>query len=370
MITALLAIIIANSPLRFIYENLITSIISIEINNFRIEKPILLWINDGAMAVFFLLIGLELKKEFLSGIFKDKKQITLPLLGALGGILFPVVIYYIFNYHDKTALDGWAIPAATDIAFAVGILALLGSSASRELKILLTSIAIFDDLAAVLIIAVFYTPSISISALLFVGFCIVILFVLNRIKVVSLLIYLVIGIIMWAAMIKSGVHATLTGFILAFFIPTGSSNHQIKPLDYLEKKLQMPVAFVILPLFAFVNSGIDFSSIGLHGIFHHVSIGVALGLFIGKQLGVFLFCYVTIKLKLSFLPRNTSWLQLYGISILTGVGFTMSLFIGSLAFEQSGNNMLFDERVGILMGSVLSAIFGYFVLKYSTKKAQ
>ncbi|TNF70110.1 MAG: Na+/H+ antiporter NhaA [Gammaproteobacteria bacterium] len=369
LLMAILAMVIANSPLSVIYNKLISSTIVLTVNNYGIKKPILLWINDGFMAIFFLLVGVELKKEFLAGVFQEKKQIVLPLMGALGGIVFPVFIYLLFNYHDKSAIEGWAIPAATDIAFAVGLLAIFGNKLSKEVRILLTSIAIFDDLAAVIIIAVFYTPSISIHALLFVALCIILLFVLNRLNVLSLTVYWIIGMIMWFAMIKSGVHATLTGFILAFFIPYQSKQSKtVTPLINLEHKLNMPVAYFILPIFAFANSGVNFSGVGFHGIFHHVPLGIALGLFVGKQIGVFLFCFLTIKLKLANMPSNMNWSNLYGLSILTGIGFTMSLFIGSLAFEQSGNNMLFDERVGILLGSLLSAVFGYIILRLSIKK--
>ncbi|MCF6764361.1 Na+/H+ antiporter NhaA [Thiotrichales bacterium 19S3-7] len=369
LLMAILAMVIANSPLNEIYNKLISSTIALTVNDYGIKKPILLWINDGFMAIFFLLIGIELKKEFLGGVFQEKKQIILPLMGALGGIIFPVLIYFFFNYHDEYAIRGWAIPAATDIAFAVGLLALFGSRLNKEIRVLLTSIAIFDDLAAIIIIAVFYTPNISVSALLFVALCIIILFILNRLNITGLTIYWVIGMIMWFAMIKSGVHATLTGFILAFFIPYKSNkSSEFSPLINLEHKLTLPVAYFILPIFAFANSGVNFSNLGFEGIFHYVPLGIALGLFIGKQIGVFLFCFLAIRLRMAYLPKNMTWLNLYGLSILTGIGFTMSLFIGSLAFDRSGLTMLFDERVGILIGSLLSAIFGYIVLKFSLKK--
>lgn len=369
LLMAIVAILVASSPLKNLYESLLASNISIGFDQFVINKPLILWINDGFMAIFFLLIGLELKKEFISGIFKERKQIVLPFIGALGGILFPVIIYFLINHNDKFALNGWAIPAATDIAFAVGLLSLFGTRVNRELKMLLTSIAVFDDLVAVIIIAVFYTPNISMVALFCVLVCMVILFILNRLNITSLLIYLLIGIIMWVAMIKSGVHATLTGFILAFFIPSKSKkNDQIQPMHTLEEILLVPVGFFILPVFAFVNSGIDFSGIGFGDILHPIPLGIAIGLFIGKQLGVFLFCFTAVKCKFTFLPKGITWLQLYGISIITGIGFTMSLFIGSLAFDKLGSEVLFDERIGILMGSLLSAIVGYFVLKFAIKK--
>ncbi|MCF8474346.1 MAG: Na+/H+ antiporter NhaA [Emcibacter sp.] len=366
MMTALLAILISNSPLRPIYELLLNTPVAVQIGALEIAKPLLLWVNDGLMAVFFFLVGLELKREFLTGELSSPEKIILPAVGAVGGMFFPALIYLFFNQNDATALKGWAIPAATDIAFVLGILALLGSRVPIGLKIFLTSLAIFDDIGAIIIIAIFYTSKISLTALLIATCSIVILALMNRQGVVSKSIYIIVGIVMWVALLKSGVHATLAGVVLAFFIPMkDKSNPRQSPLLELEHDLHGAVAYIILPVFAFCNAGIYFGDITMQDMVHPITLGIASGLFIGKQIGVFGLCFVAIKLGLCRLPDNMGWLQLYGASILCGVGFTMSLFIGSLAFEETGVNLLFDERIGILIGSILSGVFGYFLLKRS-----
>ncbi|KZZ47310.1 sodium:proton antiporter, partial [Oleiphilus sp. HI0085] len=274
-----------------------------------------------------------------------------------------------FNYEDPQALSGWAIPAATDIAFALGALTLLGSRVPTSLKIFLTSLAIFDDIGAILIIALFYTDKLSLSALIIVAGCIPFLIIMNKRNVISKSAYIFIGIIMWVATLKSGVHATLAGVVLAIFIPMKSrENPSFSPLKDLEHDLHSVVAFGILPVFAFANAGINLSGIGLEQMLHNVPVGIALGLFVGKQVGIFGLCWLAIKLKLAQLPSGMNWLSLYGTAALCGIGFTMSLFIGSLAFEESGVNMIFDERLGIVVGSLISGIFGFFILNKALPK--
>ena len=364
MLAAVAAITLANSPLKPFYSLIIDTPVEIRIGTFQIAKPLLLWINDGLMAIFFFLIGLELKRELIEGELADRNNIILPAVGAIGGMAIPALIYLFLNQDDASAIKGWAIPTATDIAFALGVLSLLGSRVPTSLKIFLTSLAIFDDIGAILIIAIFYTEKMSLTAILIVFvFCIPLLLVLNKKHIESKSLYVLIGIIMWVAMLKSGIHATLTGVILALFIPIKSKikeNHS--PLKSMENDLHTVVAFFILPVFAFVNSGITVIGLGTEQLFHPVPSGIALGLFLGKQIGVFSFCWLAIKLNLSRLPDGISWMSLYGTAAICGIGFTMSLFIGSLAFEESGVNRIFDERLGIILGSFASGILGYLIL--------
>lgn len=363
---ALLALIFANSPLQSYYTLLLDTPVEIRVGNLEVAKPLLLWINDGLMAVFFFLIGLELKRELIEGELSDKRNIILPGIGAIGGMAIPALIYTYFNSGDATAMDGWAIPAATDIAFALGVLTLLGSRVPVSIKIFLTSLAIFDDVGAIIIIAIFYTAKISLTSLIIVACCIPILAWINKRNPASTSIYIVIGLVMWVAMLKSGVHATLTGVILAMFIPLKSkTNIHYSPLKSMEHDLHSVVAFFVLPIFAFANAGINLSGVGLEQISHNVPLGITLGLFVGKQVGVFGFCWLAIKLKLTELPKTMSWGSLYGTATLCGIGFTMSLFIGSLAFEETEVNLIFDDRLGILLGSFLSGIVGYIILHLS-----
>jgi len=368
ILAAILALVFANSPLNTYYELLLSIPVELRIGTFEVAKPLLLWINDGLMAVFFFLVGLELKRELIEGELSDKRNIILPGFGAIGGMLAPALIYLYFNADDPVAAQGWAIPSATDIAFALGVLSLLGSRVPTSLKIFLTSLAIFDDIGGILIIAFFYTSKISLLALLIGLGCVITLFILNRSNVTSKSVYILIGVIMWVATLKSGVHATLAGVIMAVFIPIKSNKDpSVSPLKEMEHDLHATVAFVILPVFAFANAGINFTELGVDQILHPVPVGIALGLFLGNQIGVFGFCWLAIKLGLARLPQGMSWLTLYGTSALCGVGFTMSLFIGSLAFEETGVNMLFDERIGIVIGSLLAGVLGYLVLRISLK---
>lgn len=365
-LSAFLAIIAANSPLEPYYELLLSTPVEVRLGALEIAKPLLLWINDGLMAVFFFLIGLELKREILEGELSDKSNIILPGVGAIGGMAVPALIYLYFNYDDPIAVKGWAIPAATDIAFALGVLALLGSRVPISIKIFLTSLAIFDDIGAIIIIALFYTSNISILALVIVLFCIPALAILNKRNIVSHSPYILIGIIMWVATLKSGVHATLAGVIIAMFIPMRSKlNPDHSPLKVMEDDLHSVVAFFVLPIFAFANAGISFAGMTLDQLLHNVSVGTALGLFLGNQIGIFFFCLAAVKLKLTKLPSDMNWITLYGTAVLCGIGFTMSLFIGSLAFEETGVNLLFDERLGIIIGSLASGVLGYSILRAS-----
>jgi NhaA family Na+:H+ antiporter len=368
MLAAVLAIVCANTPLQPYYSLILDTPVEVRIGALQIAKPLLLWINDGLMAVFFFLVGLELKRELIEGELADKRNIILPGFGALGGMAIPALVYALFNFDDSNAMAGWAIPAATDIAFALGVLMLLGSRVPTTIKIFLTSLAIFDDIGAILIIAIFYTAKISFSSLIVVAVCMPLLGFLNYRNIESKSLYIFVGIIMWIAMLKSGVHATLAGVILALFIPMRSKTKPShSPLKGMEHDLHPVVAFWILPIFAFTNAGINFSGVGLEQMLHSVPLGIALGLFLGKQIGVFGFCWLAIKLNLTRLPNGVSWQSLYGTAALCGIGFTMSLFIGSLAFEETDVNLIFDERLGIIIGSLASGIVGYLVLRSSLR---
>jgi len=363
---AALAIVMANSPFEGYYQLLLSTPLEIRLGPGEIAKPLLLWINDGLMAVFFFLVGLELKRELIEGELSDKRNIILPGIGAIGGMLIPALVYLYFNHHDPIAVQGWAIPAATDIAFALGILTLLGSRVPTSLKIFLTSLAIFDDIGAIVIIALFYTSKISVMALVTAALCTLLLAIFNYRGVISKSPYLLVGLVMWVATLKSGVHATLAGVVLAMFIPLScKSDENISPLKNLEHDLHSVVAFFVLPVFAFANAGISLTGVGVEDFLHDVPIGILLGLFVGKQVGIFGLCWLSIKLKLTQLPAQMNWWNLYGVAVLCGIGFTMSLFVGSLAFEETGVNLLFDERLGIIAGSLLSGIVGFVVLHKS-----
>ncbi|KAA3643769.1 MAG: Na+/H+ antiporter NhaA [Proteobacteria bacterium] len=369
-ITAVVAMMVANSPLDHYYDLLLDTTVMIQVGALVVNKPLLLWINDGLMVVFFFLVGLELKREVLQGELKDKRNVILPALGAVGGMLIPALIYIWFNWNNPNGLQGWAIPAATDIAFALAVLKLAGPRVPISLKLFLTSLAIFDDIGAILIIAFFYTSNLSLLSLLIVGCCIPILWLINRRGVDALSIYVALGLVMWVAMLKSGVHATLTGIILAFFIPMQSKRTpEYSPLKDMENDLHSVVAYMVLPVFAFANAGITLSGVGLAQLLHPVPLGIAVALVVGKQVGVFGFCWLAIKLNLASLPKNSTLLEIYAVACLCGIGFTMSLFIGSLAFQESQINNLFDERLGIIIGSLLAATMGYIVLKIALRRS-
>ena len=357
------ALVVANSGAAW-YGAILDTYAHVGIGEWDIEKPLLLWINDGLMAVFFLLVGLELKREVLFGELSSARKIALPLVAAIGGIAIPSGIYAFINWGDQAAIDGWAIPAATDIAFALGILAVLGSRIPVALKILLTSIAVIDDLAAILIIAIFYTSNLSMLSIGVAAAAIATLFALNRLGVRTMAPYILIGTVLWVAVLKSGVHATLAGVALAAFIPTGKDAQDKSGLTYrLEHGLHPWVVYAILPIFAFANAGVPILGISISDLLEPVPLGIALGLFFGKQIGVFGAAFIAVKSGLASLPSGIKWGQIYGLAALCGIGFTMSLFIGSLAFEgPSGTTYAVQNRLGILTGSFLSAILGVLLL--------
>jgi NhaA family Na+:H+ antiporter len=367
----IIALIFSNTFLSEFYTTFLHTKIELRVGTFfEISKPLILWVNDGLMAFFFLLIGLEIKRELILGHLATFSNIALPGIAAIGGMLFPALIFVYFNYDDSFAIKGWAIPTATDIAFALGILALLGKRIPLSLKIFLMALAIFDDLGAILIIAFFYTSDLSVLSILLALACVSLLFIMNRLKIISLGAYIIIGILLWIFVLKSGVHATLAGIILAFTIPLNAMNEKrkrISPVKSLQHHIHLWVAYFVLPVFAFVNAGIDFRSLSFEQLSNPVSYGIILGLFIGKQLGVFLFVLITVKLKFAKLPRCSTWLQIYGVSVLTGVGFTMSLFIDSLAYADS-DAFLYTDKLAILIGSFLSGLLGYLILLNTKKK--
>jgi len=368
MFAAICAMALANSPWSTWYDLLLDVPVVVAIGSFEIAKPLLLWINDGLMALFFFLIGLELKREFLEGNLSQPGQIMLPAIGAVGGMVVPALFYVSLNYDNPSALNGWAIPTATDIAFALGILAIIGAKVPLQLKVFLTSLAIFDDLGAIIIIALFYTEQLSVLSLVVSASILTILFVLNRENVTDTSPYIFFGLILWVAVLKSGVHATLAGVVLAFFIPIKGKGDEPSPLKSLEHNLHSTVAFIVLPIFAFANAGISFVNVGIEQVMSPVPLGIILGLVVGKQLGVFGLCFVAIKLGFAKLPEQVNLQLLYGVALLCGVGFTMSLFIGSLAFEQNPSIPLYQERLGIVIGSFISGVLGYLVIKNAVKK--
>ncbi len=365
------ALIAANSPFVGIYNAFLDTPVDVRVGSINISKPALLWINDGLMAVFFFLIGLELKREFLEGELSSLRQVALPAAGALGGMIVPVGIFISLNHSDPVLIRGWAIPAATDIAFALGVMAILGSRVPASLKVFLTSLAIFDDVGAILIIALFYTGDLSLTALLFACVMIAALFVLNIRGVTKKTPYIIIGIALWIAVLKSGIHATIAGVVLAFFIPLRAGNgSEPSPLRELEHDLHSTVSYGILPLFAFANAGISLAEVRFSSLLYPLPLGITAGLFLGKQSGVFLFSFLAVKLGVARPLESVGWKAFYAVAVLCGIGFTMSLFISSLAFEPGTLGESIDERIGILAGSFLSAIVGYVALYRSLPVAR
>jgi NhaA family Na+:H+ antiporter len=360
---AMIAMILANSPLNSFYNGLLEIPVSVRFGGFEIAKPLILWVNDGLMAIFFFLVGLEIKREILGGNLSSLAQITLPAVAAVAGIAFPALIYVWFNANDPVAIRGWAIPSATDIAFAVGVFTIFGKSLPLSLKLFLLSVAIFDDIGAIVIIALFYSQDLSTASLAVAISGLVVLFLLNRFKVPTQAAYILVGVVVWAAVLKSGVHATLAGFALAWFIPMSVKNEDGHPmLEHMEHKLHPWVGFFVLPIFAFANAGVSLIGVSLDNVFNPITLGIAAGLFIGKQVGIFGVCWLTVKAGLAKLPKDATWPQLYGVTLLCGIGFTMSLFIGSLAFEEQPLEYQVSVKVGVLVGSLLSAVIGAFVL--------
>ncbi|MYH58599.1 MAG: Na+/H+ antiporter NhaA [Boseongicola sp. SB0675_bin_26] len=367
MLAALAALAISNSLLAPAYASFLDLPIKVQIGTFSIAKPLFLWVNDGLMAVFFFLVGLEIKREILEGHLSSMDRAALPLIAACGGIVIPALVFVGINLNSPGTVHGWAIPAATDIAFALGILALMGRGVPVTLKIFLLAVAIIDDLAAIVIIAAFYTDGVSLAALSVAAIGWLGLLVLNRAGVMRITPYVLVGIVMWAAVLKSGVHATLAGVLVALTVPIRARDGT-SPLKVAEHDLHPWVAFLVLPLFAFANAGVALEGISPSALAAPLPLGIALGLFIGKQAGVLVFSWLGVKAGLCRLPDGVTWLQVYGIACLTGVGFTMSLFIGTLAFDTAGQ--LDEVRLGVLLGSGLSALLGFAVLKHALRRTQ
>lgn len=365
---AALALIINNSPLSWLYSNFLDTSVVAQIGALQIAKPALLWINDGLMALFFLLIGLEVKREVLDGQLSKPSQVVLPGAAAIGGMVVPALVYWFFNRDNPAALDGWAIPMATDIAFALGVLALLGKRVPVSLKLFLMTLAIIDDLGAIIVIAIFYSGTLSTLSLALAATCIVALIAMNRLGVVKLGPYMIIGLILWVCVLKSGVHATLAGVTLAFCIPLRTKNAEPSPLLTLEHALHPWVAYGILPLFAFANAGLSLSGVTMESFTHHVPMGIAVGLLLGKTLGVFGLTWLAVKIGIAALPQGANWGQVLGVAILCGIGFTMSLFVGSLAFVPGASEYAGMDRMGILTGSILAALIGYAVTAAASRK--
>ncbi|MDD1017200.1 Na+/H+ antiporter NhaA [Pseudomonas rubra] len=365
---AALALIINNSPLSYLYNGLLDVPVVAQIGALKIAKPLLLWINDGLMALFFLLIGLEVKREVVDGQLSKPSQIVLPGAAAIGGMVVPALIYWFLNKDNPAAVAGWAIPMATDIAFALGVLALLGKRVPVSLKLFLMTLAIIDDLGAIIVIALFYSGTLSSLSLGLAAACLLVLIAMNRMGVVKLGPYMVVGLILWVCVLKSGVHATLAGVTLALCIPLRTKNAEPSPLLSLEHALHPWVAYGILPLFAFANAGVSLTGVTLESFTHHVPMGIAVGLLLGKTLGVFGFAWVMIKAGMAALPAGANWGQVLGVAILCGIGFTMSLFVGSLAFVPGSSEYAGMDRMGILTGSILAALIGYGITALSSRK--
>jgi len=366
IIATILALTLKNSMFSEYYAAFLATPVEVRFADLQIAKPLLLWINDGLMAIFFLLIGLEVKREFLEGQLSTPSQIALPGIAAIGGMVVPACVYIFINQGDATAMRGWAIPTATDIAFALGVLALLGNRVPLSLKVFLMALAIIDDLGAIIIIALFYTVELSTLSIVVAGLALTTLIIMNRLGVAKKAAYLIVGTILWISVLKSGVHATLAGVALAFTIPLNcvkkDSGESFSMSKEMEHDLHYWVAFFILPLFAFVNAGVDLRNVSFEQMTTGVPLGIIAGLFIGKQVGVFGFSWVAIKLGLAKIPQDSSWLQLYGLSVLTGIGFTMSLFVDSLAFTD-GNLYQSADKLAVLIASIAAGILGYLILR-------
>ena len=367
LIAAIIALVISNSTFGNLYFDTLNLYLFVGVNDFGLKLSVHHWINDLLMAIFFFFVTLEIKREFIQGELSNLKKALLPIIGAIGGMVVPALVYVFINFSNPETLNGWAIPSATDIAFSLGILSLLGSRVPISLKIFLTALAIIDDLGAILIIAFFYSGDLSISYLSLILISYILLLILNKFGVKKFIPYLIIGAFMWFFTYKSGIHATIAGVLLASTIP-----HRIKDKDFsllikLEHAISPYVAFVIMPIFAFANAGVSLDGLSLLSLLEPVPLGILLGLFVGKQVGVMLISYAAVKFGMAQMPDKSNWLSLYGVSILTGVGFTMSLFVGNLAFAE--NIQYIDGvKIGVLAGSLLSTVFGYFILLYASKK--
>jgi len=367
LIAAIIALIISNSGFSEIYFSTLEQYLFIGINDLGLKLSVHHWINDLLMAIFFFFVTLEIKREFIQGELSNLKKALLPIIGAVGGMVIPALVYIGINFGNTETMNGWAIPSATDIAFSLGILSLLGSRVPVSLKIFLTALAIIDDLGAILIIAFFYSGDLSISYLSLILISYIFLLILNKFGVRKFLPYLIIGAFMWFFTYKSGIHATIAGVLLASTIPHRTKDKDFSLLIKLEHAISPYVAFMIMPIFAFANAGVSLEGLSLSSLLLPVPLGILLGLFIGKQVGVMIFSYIAVKIGVAQMPDNSSWFSLYGVSVLTGIGFTMSLFVGNLAFTE--NIQYIDGvKIGVLAGSLLSTLFGYFILIIATKK--
>jgi len=369
LFAAIIALYLSNSDFSDYYFNLINMHISVGAKNFNLDLSIIHWINDVLMAVFFFVVTLEIKREFIQGELSKPKQALLPIIGAFGGMLIPALIYILININTPDTIIGWAIPSATDIAFSIGVLSLLGSRVPVSLKVFLMALAIIDDLGAIIIIAFFYTSELNYLylGLLIVTFLIIIF--LNKFKIKKFTPYLITGIFLWFFTHGSGIHATISGVLLALAIPHRKNEKDFSLLLKLEHFLSPYVAFGIMPLFALANAGVSLENLSIESLLKPVPLGIVCGLFFGKQIGVFLFSYLSVKLKFAQMPNNVSWMKLYGVALLTGIGFTMSLFVGNLAFSENLQH-IGGVKIGVLTGSLLSTVFGYFVLLIVTTKKQ
>ena len=368
ILAALLALFLANSPLAHHYQAFLVIDVQIRIGALGLHKPLLLWINDGLMAIFFLLIGLEVKREMIDGALSSREQAIFPAIAAMGGMLAPALIYLLFNHDNPETHSGWAIPAATDIAFALGVMALLGKRVPTSLKVFLLALAIIDDLGVILIIALFYTSQLNLAALAIAAVAVGILFWMNRRGVDRLSWYLLVGTLLWVAVLKSGVHATLAGVIVGFLIPNRGRRY-VSPLKHLEHRLHPWSSYLILPLFAFANAGISLAGVSLASLATPVPLGIMLGLFVGKPLGISLISWLAIKTGLARLPKGIGMRHILAVSVLCGIGFTMSIFISSLAFHGGAADYSTLSRLGILSGSTMAAVLGYFFLRLSLSSA-
>ena len=366
LISAVIALIISNSNFSSLYFETLQSYLFIGINNIGLKMSLHHWINDALMAVFFFFVTLEIKREFILGELSSPKQALLPIIAAIGGMLVPALIYIYINFGNGDTIKGWAIPSATDIAFSLGVLSLLGSRVPISLKVFLTAIAIIDDLGAIIIIAFFYAGDLSIKYLSLLLLTFIVLLILNKSGVKKFLPYLILGLILWFFTYQSGVHATISGVLLATVIPHRKKNEEYSLLTKIEHNISSYVAFGIMPLFAFANAGVSLDGINLESLLSPVPLGIVLGLFVGKQIGVFLFSIIAIKLKIAQMPNNANWMSFYGVGILAGIGFTMSLFIGNLAFVEN-IEYIDSVKIGVLTGSLLSALIGYGLLLLTSK---
>jgi len=369
LFAAIIALLVSNSTFNTTYTDVLNTYFLLGFKNFGIKLSILHWINDALMAVFFFLVSLEIKREFIQGELSNPKQAMLPIIGAIGGMVVPALIYVAINYKDPVTLNGWAIPSATDIAFSLGVLSLLGKRVPLSLKVFLTALAIIDDLGAILIIAFFYSGEIQFAYLLLMLACIILLILFNKFNIRNFIPYLLVGLFLWEFTHQSGIHATISGVLLALTIPhkDNKKTHSNSLLIKLEHAISPYVAFGIMPIFAFANAGVSLDGITFASLLNPVPLGILCGLFFGKQIGVFLFSYFSIKMNFAEMPNNANWITLYGVGILTGIGFTMSLFVGNLAFAEAVNHMD-GVKIGVLLGSLLSTVFGYMLIFLYSKK--